>query len=68
MAVDPRTLVEEWDAWRAAREQELRAPYGWLSLTALHWLPAREVNLPGVPGRWACTPTACCCWPAPRTG
>ncbi|MEU8005670.1 DUF1684 domain-containing protein [Catellatospora sp. NPDC049111] len=52
MAVDPRTLVEEWDAWRAAREQELRAPHGWLSLTALHWLPADEVALPDVPGRW----------------
>ncbi len=24
------------DAWRAAREQTLREPHGWLSLTALH--------------------------------
>ncbi|GAA2386541.1 hypothetical protein Cme02nite_67560 [Catellatospora methionotrophica] len=54
MAVDPRTLAEEWDAWRAAREEELREPHGWLSLTALHWLPAaQEVTLPGVPGRWS---------------
>ncbi|MEU8081399.1 DUF1684 domain-containing protein [Catellatospora citrea] len=53
MVVDPQTLVEEWDAWRAAREQELREPHGWLSLTALHWLPAEEVVLPGVPGRWS---------------
>ena len=25
-----------WAAWHAAREDELRAPHGWLSLTALH--------------------------------
>src|SRR5262245_8023194 len=52
MDVDPRTLIEEWDAWRADRERELRAPHGWLSLTALHWLPAKPVTLPDVPGRW----------------
>ena len=31
-------LFTEWTAWHAAREEELRTPHGWLSLTALEWL------------------------------
>ncbi|MEJ8279760.1 DUF1684 domain-containing protein [Pseudonocardia spirodelae] len=40
------------DAWRAAREETLREPHGWLSLTALHWLDDGDGTLPGLPGRW----------------
>lgn len=52
MAVDPRTLVSEWDAWRADREEALRAPHGWLSLTALHWLDAEPAVFADAPGSW----------------
>ena len=38
--------------WHAEREQALLEPHGWLSLTALHWLPASPTELPGVPGLW----------------
>lgn len=45
-----------WDAWHAAREDELRTPHGWLSLTALHWLTAEPSAVDGLPGRWSATP------------
>ncbi len=56
MAVDPRTLIHDWDSWHAEREAELRAPHGWLSLTALHWLDAEPAAFPGAPGRWSVHP------------
>ena len=31
-------LQQEWEAWHREREEQLRTPHGWLSLTALHWL------------------------------
>lgn len=40
------------DAWRARREQELREPHGWLSLTALHWLDSGAGRIPDLPGTW----------------
>lgn len=46
---DPRT---EHTAWRADREETLREPHGWLSLTALHWLTPEEGTIPGLPGTW----------------
>ncbi|MEN0129366.1 MAG: DUF1684 domain-containing protein [Brevundimonas sp.] len=46
---DPVTARAEW---HAERESVLLEPHGWLSLTALHWLPATPGELPGVPGLW----------------
>ncbi|WP_454048939.1 DUF1684 domain-containing protein [Cellulomonas sp. Marseille-Q8402] len=42
----------DWSAWRAARDAELADPYGWLSLTALHWLTAEPTAYDDLPGRW----------------
>ncbi|WP_330232004.1 DUF1684 domain-containing protein [Nocardia sp. NBC_00508] len=42
----------EWARWRHAREDQLRDPLGFLSLTALHWLTDRPERLPDVPGTW----------------
>lgn len=53
MAVDPQTLIHDWDSWHAEREAELRAPHGWLSLTALHWLDGAPAAFPEAPGRWS---------------
>jgi len=39
-------------AWRAARERELREPYGPLSPVALHWPTSTPQRLPGLPGEW----------------
>lgn len=44
--------AREHAAWHAARERELREPYGWLSPTALLWPTATPRRLPGVPGEW----------------
>lgn len=41
-----------WAAWHAEREDALRPPHGWLSLTAYHRLPSEPAALPGVAGLW----------------
>ncbi|GIF96100.1 DUF1684 domain-containing protein [Catellatospora citrea] len=46
------TLAHDWQVWHAAREETLREPHGWLSLTALHWLTAEPTAYLSVPGRW----------------
>ncbi|GAA4857550.1 DUF1684 domain-containing protein [Actinomycetospora straminea] len=51
------TAVEEdlatgWAAWHAEREDTLRAPHGWLSLTALYWLDGEPRAYPELPGTW----------------
>lgn len=52
-ADSPRSSARaEWLAFRAAREAELREPFGWLALRGFHWLPEQPAELPGVPGRW----------------
>lgn len=48
-------LQREWDAWHREREEELRTPHGWLSLTALHWLDETVRGYEGLPGTWRAT-------------
>lgn len=48
-------LQQEWDAWHRDREEQLRTPHGWLSLTALHWLDATARAFDGIPGTWRAT-------------
>lgn len=45
-------LAEDWATWHAEREEALRAPHGWLSLTGLHWLDGEARPYPGLPGTW----------------
>jgi uncharacterized protein len=49
------TTELDWTTWHAAREDELRLPHGWLSLTALEWVPEEPVSYPGLPGTWRAT-------------
>jgi len=42
----------EWAAWHAAREERLRAPHGWLAITAIHWLTGEPQRFDDVPGAW----------------
>ncbi|MBF6223040.1 DUF1684 domain-containing protein [Nocardia abscessus] len=42
----------EWAHWHHTREDRLRDPLGFLSLTGLHWLTDSPERLPGVPGTW----------------
>ncbi|MFC8796513.1 DUF1684 domain-containing protein [Promicromonospora sp. NPDC057138] len=51
--------------WRAARERELREPYGPLSPAALHWPTAKPQRLPGLPGEWWVAGGALYTQPAP---
>src|SRR5688500_6243084 len=48
-------LSREWTAWHEQREQELAAPHGWLSITALHRLTERPTRYPDIPGLWSGT-------------
>lgn len=41
-----------WAAWHAERERSLREPHGWLTLTALHWVPESPTTFAGLPGQW----------------
>lgn len=45
-------FLGEWEAFRAAREERLTAPHGFLSITGLHWLDATPRRYDGAPGRW----------------
>ncbi|MHA6780918.1 DUF1684 domain-containing protein [Pseudonocardia saturnea] len=49
-------LQAAWSAWHTDREEQLREPHGWLSLTALHWLTPEPSVIDGLPGRWSATP------------
>lgn len=47
----PDAYRQEIEAWRAARLERLTAPFGWLSLVGLHWLPRQgRVTLGNGPG------------------
>lgn len=48
-------LAQDWATWHAEREDTLRAPHGWLSLTALHWLDEHATAFPQLPGTWRST-------------
>ncbi|KZM35546.1 DUF1684 domain-containing protein [Oerskovia enterophila] len=41
-----------WAVWHAERERSLREPHGWLTLTALHWVPESPTTFAGLPGQW----------------
>lgn len=53
MTAAVQTYETEWLEWRAAREQTLATPHGWLSLTSFSWLPDRPTELDGLPGRFS---------------
>ncbi|NTW38711.1 MAG: DUF1684 domain-containing protein [Cellulomonadaceae bacterium] len=44
-----------WQAWHDAREARFREPYGWTSVTALHWLEDAPSRLDDLPGLWSWT-------------
>ncbi|MGX7727783.1 DUF1684 domain-containing protein [Rhodococcus sp. 2H158] len=50
--LDRETFTEDWRSWHAAREEALRRPDGWLSLTGLYWLDTEPTILDEVPGSW----------------
>ena len=39
--------------WHDAREADLAADHGWLSLTGFHWLPDTATTLDDLPGSWS---------------
>jgi uncharacterized protein len=50
-------FLGDWQAWHRAREQRLRDPRGWLSITAIHWLSIDPQTFDDVPGEWRCDDT-----------
>lgn len=51
--IDQRTFIKEWKAWHLTREAKLSDPFGWLSVTAMHWLSSDQMRYDGVPGTWS---------------
>jgi len=47
---------EEWLKWHEEREDELRRPTGWLSLTSLTWLGPEPTGVPDFPAAWTALP------------
>lgn len=43
----------EWRRWHRQREDALRSPYGWLSVTSLQWLDETPARIDGFPGLWS---------------
>lgn len=50
--LDHTRFVDDWQRWHAARNDALRQPLGWLSLTALHWLDETPTAFDEAPGTW----------------
>lgn len=46
-------FLGDWQRWHAAREERLVSPYGFLSITGLHWLGEAPQRIEGVPGAWS---------------
>lgn len=44
-------FVAEWNTWRDSRNSALATPFGWLSVTGLHWLD-EAATWPGAPGEF----------------
>lgn len=47
---------EKWLSWHSQREQTLREPHGWLSLTSLTWLGPEPTGVPDFPASWTALP------------
>lgn len=45
-------FVTDWQRWHDERNEALRQPLGWLSLTALHWLDDTPTSFDEAPGIW----------------
>jgi uncharacterized protein (DUF1684 family) len=43
---------EDWQTWHAARERDLAAKYGWLTIAGFDWLAQTPARLAGLPGTW----------------
>lgn len=56
LAADQRTFIQDWKAWHLTREAKLAEPFGWLSVTAMHWLGPQWQKYDGVPGTWCSGP------------
>ncbi|GAA4549048.1 DUF1684 domain-containing protein [Pseudonocardia xishanensis] len=55
MTTTENTLQQDWATWHETREDDLRAPHGWLSLTALEWVTEESRTVEGLPGTWRAT-------------
>lgn len=52
MTATPDRFVDDWQQWHAERNDGLRQPLGWLSLTALHWLDETPASFDEASGSW----------------
>jgi len=55
MSTRTETLAfeEQWRNWRAAHQESVADPHGFLAVTDLHWLDDRPCAYPHAPGLWS---------------
>ncbi len=45
--------TENWQQWRRQTDEDLKAPFGWLTLSALTWLEQTPHPIADFPGNWS---------------
>jgi uncharacterized protein len=50
---DQREFAARWDIWHREFETRRARPYGFLSITAMHWLNQEPTRFDDVPGVWS---------------
>ena len=49
---DEQEFAARWLDWHRQRVAEISAPYGFLAITALHWVTQDATAFEGLPGQW----------------
>lgn len=49
---EEQEFAAQWRSWHQQRLQELSTPYGFLAITALHWVTRDATTFEGLPGQW----------------
>ncbi|MGB9036740.1 MAG: DUF1684 domain-containing protein [Paeniglutamicibacter sp.] len=49
---DVAGFATDWRSWHQHRLQSLSAPFGFLAVTALHWVTGEATRFEGLPGQW----------------
>ncbi|MBG6182631.1 uncharacterized protein (DUF1684 family) [Arthrobacter sp. CAN_A214] len=53
MNASPDARAERWSRFREARNRDLAAEHGWLTLTSFEWLETRPGAVGSLPGSWS---------------
>ncbi|PQZ94863.1 hypothetical protein CQ018_05850 [Arthrobacter sp. MYb227] len=49
---EDQEFAAQWRSWHQRRLEDLSAPYGFMAVTALHWITRDAKAFAGLPGQW----------------